>query len=62
MLSAADQTLVVTSYGVIGSDLNALNNTSWIATAYESLLLLNINLLKGVQIFLDIDELSAFVW
>ena len=33
LLSAADQTLVVTSYGRIGSDLEALNNTSWIATA-----------------------------
>ncbi|GAB7338282.1 hypothetical protein MBLNU457_4601t1 [Dothideomycetes sp. NU457] len=33
-LSAADQTLIVSSYGKIGSDLKALNNTSWIATAY----------------------------
>lgn len=33
LLSAADQTLVVTSYGRIGSDLEALNNTSWIAAA-----------------------------
>lgn len=33
LLSAADQTLVVTTYGRIGSDLHALNNTSWIATA-----------------------------
>ncbi|KAI9783018.1 MAG: hypothetical protein M1816_001632 [Peltula sp. TS41687] len=33
-LSAVDQTLIVSSYGRIGSDLNALNNTSWIATAY----------------------------
>ena len=33
LLAAADQTLIVTSYGRIGSDLNALNNTSWIATA-----------------------------
>ena len=33
LLSAADQTLVVTMYARIGSDLNALNNTSWIATA-----------------------------
>ena len=33
LLSAADQTLVATTYGKIGSDLNALNNTSWIATA-----------------------------
>ncbi|KAH0559400.1 hypothetical protein GP486_004085 [Trichoglossum hirsutum] len=32
-LSAMDQTVVVSSYGKIGSDLNALNNTSWIATA-----------------------------
>jgi len=34
LLSAADQTLIVTTYGKIGSDLKALNNTSWIATAY----------------------------
>ncbi|RDL40614.1 MFS general substrate transporter [Venustampulla echinocandica] len=33
-LSSADQTLVVSSYARMGSDLNALNNTSWIATAY----------------------------
>lgn len=33
LLSAADQTLVVTMYARIGTDLNALNNTSWIATA-----------------------------
>lgn len=33
-LAAADQTLIVTSYGKIGSDLNALNLTSWIATSY----------------------------
>ncbi|ORY19774.1 major facilitator superfamily domain-containing protein [Clohesyomyces aquaticus] len=33
-LAAADQTLVVSTYGTIGTDLKALNNTSWIATAY----------------------------
>ncbi|KAI9766621.1 MAG: hypothetical protein M1840_006432 [Geoglossum simile] len=33
-LSAMDQTVVVSSYGTIGSELKALNNTSWIATAY----------------------------
>lgn len=33
-LSAADQTIIVSSYGRIGSELNALNQTSWIATAY----------------------------
>ncbi|KAL4918942.1 hypothetical protein BDW62DRAFT_210117 [Aspergillus aurantiobrunneus] len=33
-LSAADQTIIVASYGKIGSDLNALNLTSWIATSY----------------------------
>ena len=32
-LSAADQTLVVSSYGKIGTELDALNKTSWIATA-----------------------------
>lgn len=33
-LAAADQTIIVSCYGKIGSDLKALNNTSWIATAY----------------------------
>ncbi|SPJ74412.1 related to multidrug resistance protein [Fusarium torulosum] len=33
-LAAADQLLTVATYGRIGSELNALNNTSWIATAY----------------------------
>jgi MFS family permease len=33
-LSAADQTIIVSSYGRIGSELQALNLTSWIATAY----------------------------
>ena len=32
-LAAADQTLIVSSYGKIGTDLDALNKTSWIATA-----------------------------
>ena len=32
-LAAADQTIVVSSYGKIGSEMKALNNTSWIATA-----------------------------
>lgn len=34
LLSAADQTIIVSSYGRIGSELDALNSTSWIATAY----------------------------
>lgn len=33
-LAAADQTIIVTSYGRIGSDLDALNLTSWVATSY----------------------------
>ncbi|KAK2810694.1 hypothetical protein FQN50_002737 [Emmonsiellopsis sp. PD_5] len=33
-LSASDQTIIVSSYGKIGSDLQALNLTSWIATSY----------------------------
>lgn len=36
-LSAADQTIVVASYGKIGSEFKAMNRTSWIATAYVSL-------------------------
>jgi predicted MFS family arabinose efflux permease len=34
ILAAADQTIIVSSYGKIGSDLDALSSTSWIATAY----------------------------
>ncbi|KAK6216173.1 hypothetical protein LQW54_003747 [Pestalotiopsis sp. IQ-011] len=34
LLVAMDQTLVVATYGKIGSDLEALNSTSWIATSY----------------------------
>ena len=33
-LGAADQTIVISSYGKIGSELDALNKTSWLATAY----------------------------
>ena len=33
LLSAADQTIIVSSYGRIGSDLQALSNTSWVATS-----------------------------
>ncbi|KAL9129668.1 MAG: hypothetical protein Q9217_001947 [Psora testacea] len=33
-LAAADQTIIVSSYGKIGSDLKALNKSSWISTAY----------------------------
>ncbi|KAJ7736049.1 MFS general substrate transporter [Mycena maculata] len=33
-LGALDQTIVVSSYAAIGSELNQLQNTSWIATAY----------------------------
>lgn len=33
-LAALDQTIIVASYGKIGSDLKALNLTSWIATSY----------------------------
>jgi hypothetical protein len=33
-LAAADQTIIVSTYGRIGSELNALSSTSWIATAY----------------------------
>jgi hypothetical protein len=39
-LVAADQTLVASSAGKIGSDLNALKNTSWVATSYVQLMAL----------------------
>lgn len=32
-LAALDQLLAIATYAKIGSDLKALNNTSWIATA-----------------------------
>lgn len=31
-LGAADQTIVVSSYGQIGSEMNALDQTGWLAT------------------------------
>ena len=33
-LSAGDQTIIIASYGQIGSDLRALNLTNWIAMSY----------------------------
>ncbi|KAI2470401.1 MFS general substrate transporter [Annulohypoxylon bovei var. microspora] len=33
-LVAMDQTLTIATYGRMGSDLNALNSTSWISTSY----------------------------
>ncbi|KAI1113342.1 major facilitator superfamily domain-containing protein [Nemania sp. NC0429] len=33
-LVALDQTLTIATYGKIGSDLRALNSTSWVATSY----------------------------
>jgi hypothetical protein len=33
-LASADQTIVVSSYGRIGSEMKALHKASWIATAY----------------------------
>ena len=33
-LSAADQTLIVSTYAIIGTELHALSSTSWIATGY----------------------------
>jgi hypothetical protein len=33
-LAAADGTIIISSYGKIGSELDALNMTSWIANAY----------------------------
>ncbi|KAH7402544.1 major facilitator superfamily domain-containing protein [Pyrenochaeta sp. MPI-SDFR-AT-0127] len=33
-LSAADQTLVISTFGTIGTELHALSSTSWIATSY----------------------------
>lgn len=35
-LCASDQTLVATSWAKIGSELHALNNASWVTTAYSA--------------------------
>ena len=34
ILAAADNTIVIASYGRIGTEFNELNRTSWISTAY----------------------------
>ena len=34
LLAAADNTIVIASYGRIGTEFNELNRTSWISTAY----------------------------
>ena len=47
ILSAADNTIVIASYGRIGTDFNELNRTSWISTAYVHLyILLLLSLIK----------------
>lgn len=33
-LAAMDMTIIASSYATIGSELNQLQNTSWIATSY----------------------------
>ena len=48
-LAAMDGTIIAASYAKIGSDLNHLQNTSWIATGYMLMLtsfqyVININL------------------
>lgn len=52
-LAAADQTIIVSSYGKIGSELDALNKTSWIATAYA----FSMSLTLIIQQALDTDTL-----
>ena len=42
-MAAADQTLIVSTYGVIGSELHALSSTSWIATGYLTTLILHMS-------------------
>ena len=34
LLAATDNTIVIASYGRIGTEFNELNRTSWISTAY----------------------------
>lgn len=57
--------LVVACYGKIGSDLNALNSTTWIATAYVNLYIKTsrdnvINVFA--QILHHAREFPAFIW
>jgi hypothetical protein len=52
-LAAADQTIIVSSYGKIGSEMQALNKTSWIATASVALVFrVNALLTTRLAIFL----------
>lgn len=52
---ALDQLLVITSYTKIGSELEALNNTSWIATAYVW------PCLPSQQLFMLIYNIATFL-
>lgn len=63
-LSAGDQTIIVSSYGKIGSELKALNNTSWIATAWVPQLQLAAAypLNRSAQLLPDSHILPATIW
>lgn len=62
-LSAADQTIIVSSYGKIGSDLKALNKTSWIATGYAGpSARTDYSDLELLQLFSHFDLLPTPIW
>lgn len=61
-LCALDQTLIVATYARMSSDLEALNRTSWISTAWVPLFNTyhSVETYKRViQVFLDADVLPA---
>lgn len=60
-LAAADGTLVLSSYGNIGSDLKALNKTSWVSTAYVNYYVNKVILEThfSTQLFFDLDIFST---
>ena len=67
-LAAADQTIVISSYGTIGSEMNALDKCSWLATAYVPSSYLHIistvraQLTLFVQLHAPLVLLTASLW
>lgn len=55
--------LVVACYGKIGSDLNALNSTAWIATASVEPKSISMNMITNelIQILYNTSYYSAFI-
>lgn len=53
-----DNTIVVSSYGIIGTEMKELNRTSWIATAYVLFCpsYLNLSPFSNTGCYLDISS------